>query len=99
MEKRHIQTFLMVSAAFFAMTLPMRQALAGEVAAAVSRTIAQAGIGAGPAELWAVSMGEAPASRTPIAKASRTHMSTIETASVKRAGADNEANAAPFFFM
>jgi hypothetical protein len=84
LEKRHVQTFLMVSAAFFAMNLPVRQAQAGMVSAAVSRTIAKAGIGVGPAERWAASMGDAPARRTPIAHASRKHVSTIETAEVKK---------------
>jgi hypothetical protein len=92
MEKRHVQTFLMVSAAFFAMNLPVRQAQAGMVSAAVSRTIAKAGIGAGPAERWAASMGDAPARHTPIARASRKHVSTIETASAsQRADAHDDA--------
>lgn len=99
MEKRHIQTFLTVSAAFFAMSLPMRQAQAGVVEQAVSRTIAKAGIGAGPAERWAASMGEAPARHTQIAKASRKHLSTIETASTKDRGASDEASVEPFTLM
>ncbi|WP_116138191.1 hypothetical protein [Trinickia diaoshuihuensis] len=105
MEKRHIQTFLTVSAVFFAMSLPARQAQAGMVATAVSRTIAKAGIGAGPAERWAAAMGDAPARRTPIAHASRKHLSTIETASAKAARTSEDAteansvNAAPFSLM
>lgn len=99
MEKRHVQTFLLVSAAFFAMSMPVRQAQAGVVAQAVSRTLARAGIGAGPAERWAASMGEAPARHTPIAKASRKHLSTIETASTKGAEADGEASVEPFTLM
>ena len=99
MEKRHVQTFLMVSAAFFAMSLPMRQAQAGMVATAVSRTIAKAGIGAGPAELWAASMAEAPARRTAIAHASRKHVTTIETASTKAAQTRDDEDAQPFSLM
>ena len=99
MQKRHVQTFLMVSAAFFAMNLPMRQAQAGVVAQAISRTIARAGIGAGPAEQWAASLGEAPVRHTPIAKASRKHLSTIETASTKDNDADGQTSAAPFTLM
>ncbi len=99
MEKRHIQTFLMVSAAFFAMSLPVRQAQAGVVEQAVCRTIAKAGIGAGPAERWAASMGEAPARHTQIAKASRKHLSTIETASAKDRNVDGETSVAPFSLM
>jgi hypothetical protein len=99
MEKRHVQTFLMVSAAFFAMSLPVRQAQAGIVEQAVSRTIAKAGIGAGPAERWAVSMGDAPARHTPIAKASRKHLSTIETASSKERNAAGDTSVEPFTLM
>ncbi|MGN6651442.1 hypothetical protein [Trinickia sp.] len=95
MEKRHIQTFLMVSAAFFAMNLSMRQAHAGVVEQAVSRTIAKAGIGAGPAERWAASMGDAPARHTQIAKASRKHLSTIEAAR----DANGETSVEPFTLM
>lgn len=103
MEKRHVQTFLLVSAAFFAMSLPARQAQAGVVAAAVSRTIAQAGLGASPAEAWAASLGEGRSARTPfaarpIAQASHTHASTVETASAKRADADKD-DTAPFALM
>ncbi|WP_245964863.1 hypothetical protein [Trinickia dinghuensis] len=100
MEKRHVQTFLMVSAAFFAMSLPVRQAQAGVVSAAVSRTIAKAGIGAAPAELWALSMGDAPARRTSIAKASRKHASTIEASSAKKhQDGFDEASVEPFSLM
>ena len=96
MEKRHVQTFLMVSAAFFAMSLPVRQAQAGEVAQAVSRTLARAGIGAGPAERWAAAMGDAPVRRTSIAKASRKHVSTIEVASAKHNDASGETSVEAF---
>ena len=99
MEKRHIQTFLTISAAFFAMSLPVREAQAGMVATAVSRTIAKAGIGAGPAELWAASMGDAPARHTPIAHASRKHVAAIETASAKAAPAGDDAGVEPFAQM
>lgn len=99
MEKRHVQTFLMVSAAFFAMSLPVRHAQAGVVEQAVSRTIAKAGIGAGPAERWAASMGDAPARHTQIAKASRKHLSTIETVSAKDRDANGETSVEPFTLM
>jgi hypothetical protein len=99
MEKRHVQTFLMVSAAFFAMSLPVRQAQAGVVAQAVSRTIAQAGLGASPAEAWAASLGEGRAARTPFAQASHAHAASVETASTKHAGAAKDADAAPFALM
>jgi hypothetical protein len=104
MEKRHVQTFLMMSAAFFAMSLPVRQAQAGVVAAAVSRTLAQAGIGASPAEAWAASMGATPVAHTPfaarpIAHASRAHVAAVETASAKRDDAQAQADAAPFSLM
>jgi len=104
MEKRHIQTFLTISAAFFAMSLPVRQAQAGVVAAAVSRTIAHAGLGASPAEAWALSMGDAPAARAPftarpIARASRAHATQIETASIKRDDTNEEARVAPLSLM
>ena len=104
MEKRHVQTFLMMSAAFFAMSLPVRQAQAGVVAAAVSRTLAQAGIGASPAEAWAASMGTKSAAHTPfaarpIARASRAHATAVETASAKRDDAQAEADATPFSLM
>jgi hypothetical protein len=50
MDTRHIQTFLMASAAFFAMSMPVRvpsAATAERLAAAVSHTarIASAGVG------------------------------------------------------
>jgi hypothetical protein len=96
MEKRHVQTFLMVSAAFFAMSLPVRHAQAGEVAQAVSRTLAKAGIGAGPAERWAASMGDAPVRRTSIAKASRKRMATIEVASAKHGDTPDQASVEAF---
>jgi hypothetical protein len=102
MEKRHVQTFLMMSAAFFAMSLPVRQAQAGVVAAAVSRTLVQAGIGASPAEAWAASMGATRAAHTPfaarpIARASRAHAAAVETASAKRDEA--QADATPLSLM
>ncbi|MGN6667568.1 MAG: hypothetical protein ACTHKH_11480 [Trinickia sp.] len=82
------------------MSLPMRHAQAGTVSAAVSRTIAKAGIGAAPAELWAASMGEAPARHTPIAKASRAHVSKIETAAAKhRDDVTDVANVQPFSLL
>lgn len=104
MEKRHIQTFLTVSAAFFAMSLPVRQAQAGVVAAAVSRTIAHAGLGASPAETWALSMGDAPTARAPfaarpIARASRAHATKVETASTKHDDASDEARVVPLSLM
>ena len=104
MEKRHVQTFLMVSAAFFAMNLPVRQAQAGVVAAAISRTIAEAGLGASPAETWAASLGRGRTARTPfaarpIAHASHTHAATVEAASGKGAEARNDADARPFALM
>jgi hypothetical protein len=104
MEKRHVQSFLMMSAAFFAMSLPARQAQAGVVAAAVSRTLAQAGIGASPAEAWAASMGTTRAVRTPfsarpIARASRAHATAVETASAKRDDAQAEADPTPLSLM
>ena len=40
MEKRHVQTFLLVSAAFLSLSLTVRQAQAGVVEQAVTRTIA-----------------------------------------------------------
>ncbi len=104
MQKRHVQTFLTVSAVFFAMSLPVRQAQAGVVAAAVSRTIAHAGLGASPAEAWALSMGEAPAARAPfaarpIARASHAHATKIEAASIKRDDASEEASVVPLSLM
>lgn len=104
MEKRNVQTFLMVSAAFFAMSLPVRQAQAGVVAAAVSRTLAQAGIGASPAEAWAASLGQASARSSrfaarPIAQASREHATTVETASAKRHEPQLQADPAPNVLM
>ena len=78
------------------MSLPVRQAQAGMVSAAVSRTIARAGIGAAPAEIWAASMGDAPARHTAIAHASHTHASKIETAWAKhRDDAFGEGNGQP----
>ena len=99
MEKRHIQTFLTVSAAFFAINMPLRQAQASSVSAAVSRTMAKAGIGAAPAEKLAVSMAEAPSRRTAIAHASRTHATKVESASAKHDSALDEASVAPFSFL
>ena len=104
MEKRHIQTFLMIYAVFFAMSLPVRQAQAGVIAAAVSRTMAQAGIGASPAEVWAASLGEGKAARTPfaarpIARASRAHASSVEAAAAKREDASATANTMPVALM
>ncbi len=103
MEKRHVQTFLMISAAFFAMSLPVRQAQAGVIAAAVSRTMARAGIGASPAEAWAASLGEGRVARTPfaarpIARASRAHASSIEAAA-KREDAGAGADTMPVALM
>ncbi len=49
MNKRNVQSFLMVSAAFFAMNLPARPASAattGSLAAAVSHSVRMAGAGA-----------------------------------------------------
>jgi hypothetical protein len=49
MNKRNIQSFLMVSAAFFAMNLPVRPTSAetpGSLAAAVSHSARMAGAGA-----------------------------------------------------
>jgi hypothetical protein len=50
MDKRHVQTFLLSSAAFFAMSLPARPAYSDMLAAAVSHTvrIASTGIGHEP---------------------------------------------------
>lgn len=50
MNKRHVQSFLMVSAAFFAMNLPVRAtnaATADTLAAAVSHSVRMAGAGVG----------------------------------------------------
>lgn len=104
MEKRHVQTFLMISAAFFAMGLPVLHAQAGVVAAAVSRTLAQAGIGASPAEAWAASLGGAGARTSrfaarPIAQASREHATTAETAAAKRHELQIQADSAPNVLM
>ena len=51
MNKRNVQSFLMVSAAFFALNLPVRATSAAtpvSLAAAVSHTVRMAGAGAGP---------------------------------------------------
>lgn len=58
MNTRHVQSFLMVSAAFFAMNLPVRPAEAGPLAAAVSHTTRLESVGVG---------GESAASETPAA--------------------------------
>jgi hypothetical protein len=50
METRHIQTFLMISAAFFAMNLPARStrvAIPERLAAAVSHTVRMTSAGVG----------------------------------------------------
>lgn len=49
MNKRNVQSFLMVSAAFFAMNLPVRTVSAAtpeRLAAAVSHSVRMAGVGA-----------------------------------------------------
>lgn len=82
------------------MSMPVRQAQAGVISAAVSRTIAKAGIGAAPAEILAASMAGTPARHTPIAKASRTHLSKIERASAEHGGdALDIANTQPFSLL
>ncbi|WP_147426743.1 hypothetical protein [Trinickia fusca] len=51
MNTRHVQSFLMVSTAFFAMNLPVRSADASTLAAAVSHTtrLESVGVGGEPA--------------------------------------------------
>lgn len=68
MNKRHVQSFLMVSAAFFAMNLPVRAAGAAtpdRLAAAVSHSVRMSSAGAG-SEIFRTNDNEGLWAQTPL---------------------------------